>query len=88
MTPSRGSGNNYQTRAGLIPLFVLMLATALLSPLRIPDSAFAASAGDLDLSFDTDGWNTISGSGLWFEAASVVVQSSGKIVVAGARMNG
>ena len=28
------------------------------------------------------------GTGLWFEAASVVVQSSGKVVVAGSRMNG
>ena len=65
-----------------------MLATALLSPLRRADTAFATSAGDLDLSFDSDGWNMISGSGLWFEAASVVVQSSGKVVVAGARMNG
>ena len=44
--------------------------------------------GDLDASFNNDGWNTISGADLWFEAASVVVQSSGKTVVAGARMNG
>ena len=88
MTPSRGSGNSYQARAVLVPLVVLMLAAALLSPLRSTDTAFATSAGDLDLSFDSNGWNTISGSGLWFEAASVVVQSSGKVVVAGARMNG
>ena len=88
MTASRGSENSYKSRAVLIPLIVLMLATALLSPLRSADTAFATSTGDLDLSFDSDGWNTISGSGLWFEAASVVVQSSGKVVVAGARMNG
>ena len=88
MTHSRGSGNNCKSRAVLVPLIVLMLATALLSPLRSTDSAFATSAGDLDLSFDTDGWNTISENNLWFEAVSVVVQSSGKVVVAGARMNG
>ena len=51
-------------------------------------SATTGATGDLDTTFDTDGWNTISGTGLWFEAASVVVQSSGKVVVAGARMNG
>ena len=88
MTPSRGSGNSYQARAVLVPLIVLMLATALLSPLRSTDTAFATSAGDLDLSFDSDGWATISENDLWFEAVSVVVQSSGKVVVAGARMNG
>ena len=44
--------------------------------------------GDLDTSFNNDGWNTISGTDLRFEAASVVVQSSGKVVVAGARMSG
>ena len=88
MTTSRDFGNNCKSRAVLVPLIVLMLATALLSPLRSTDSAFATSAGDLDLSFDTDGWNTISENNLWFEAVSVVVQSSGKVVVAGARMNG
>ena len=60
MTTSRDFGNNCKSRAVLVPLIVLMLATALLSPLRSTDSAFATSAGDLDLSFDTDGWNTIS----------------------------
>ena len=88
MTPSRGSGNNCKSRSVLVPLIVLMLATALLSPLRSTYTAVATSAGDLDLSFDTDGWNTISENNLWFEAVSVVVQSSGKVVVAGARMNG
>ena len=29
--------------------------------------------GDLDTSFNNDGWNTITGTDLWFEAASVVV---------------
>ena len=88
MTPSQGFGNSYRSRAVLIPLVVLMLATALLSPLRSTDTAFATSAGDLDPSFNSNGWNTISENDLWFEAASVVVQSSGKVVVAGARMNG
>ena len=86
MTPSQGFGNSYRSRAVLIPLVVLMLATALLSPLRSTDTAFATSAGDLDPSFNSNGWNTISENDLWFEAASVVVQSSGKVVVAGARV--
>ena len=51
-------------------------------------SASTASPGDLDETFDSDGWNTISENDLWFEAASVVVQSSGKVVVAGHRMDG
>ena len=64
------------------------LAVAFVSLLATPNNVSAGSAGDLDLSFDSDGWNTISGSGVWFEAASVVVQSTGKVVIAGARMNG
>jgi uncharacterized delta-60 repeat protein/uncharacterized repeat protein (TIGR02543 family) len=64
------------------------LAVAFVSLLATPNNVSAGSAGDLDLSFDSDGWNSISGSGVWFEAASVVVQSTGKVVIAGARMNG
>ncbi|MGB1682162.1 MAG: delta-60 repeat domain-containing protein, partial [Acidimicrobiales bacterium] len=75
-------------RAVLGLLTLLALATALFLPAPTANSASASSTGSLDASFDSDGWNTISGSGLWFEAASVVVQSSGKVVVAGARMNG
>ena len=71
---------------GLLTLLALATAMFLLAPTA--NSASASSTGSLDASFDSDGWNTISGSGLWFEAASVVVQSSGKVVVAGARMNG
>ena len=51
-------------------------------------SASSTSPGDLDVTFDVDGWNTISGNNLWFEASAVVVQSSGKIVIGGHRMNG
>ena len=65
---------------------VLAATFAAASPAQI--SASTAAAGDLDTAFDGDGWNTISGTDLWFEAASVVVQSSGKVVVAGARMDG
>ncbi|NDH19242.1 MAG: hypothetical protein EBY51_07740, partial [Actinobacteria bacterium] len=64
------------------------VAVAFVSLLVTPNNVSAGSAGDLDLSFDGDGWNTISASGVWFEATSVVVQASGKVVVAGARMDG
>jgi len=61
---------------------------AFLILLSVAQAAATANSGDLDTTFDNDGWNTISGTDLWFEAASVVVQSSGTVVVAGARMNG
>jgi len=75
-------------RAVLGLLTLLALASTLVAASTAPLSATTGATGDLDTTFDTDGWNTISGTGLWFEAASVVVQSSGKVVVAGARMNG
>jgi len=56
--------------------------------LSVAQASATEGPGDLDTTFDNDGWNTISGTDLWFDAASVVVQSSGKVVVAGARMNG
>ena len=61
---------------------------AFLVLLSVAQASATEGPGDLDTTFDNDGWNTISGTDLWFEAASVVVQSSGKVVVAGARMNG
>jgi len=76
------------TKAAVALVTGALIASTLLvtSPVRL--SASTGATGNLDPTFDTDGWNTISGTGLWFEAASVVVQSSGKVVVAGARMNG
>ena len=88
MTTSRGSGNNYKSRAVLVPLIVLMLATALLSPLRSTDTAFATSAGGLDANFRGVGWNSYGEDGMWFDTDDVVVQSDGKIVVGGSRLNG
>ena len=88
MTGPAGSPIRCNARTIFIPLIVLILVAALLPPLQTAQSVSATSAGDLDLSFDINGWNTISENDLWFEAASVVVQSSGKVVVAGARMNG
>ena len=75
-------------RAVLGLLTLLALASTLVAASTAPLSATTGATGDLDTTFDTDGWNTITGTDLWFEAASVVVQSSGKVVVAGARMNG
>ena len=88
MTAFTGSGNAAKAQLNIVLLVGLVLATALLLPLRGVEPVSAASEGDLDTSFDTDGWHTISGNDLWFEAMSVVVQSSGKTVIAGARMNG
>ncbi len=88
MTAFSGSSNAAKAQLNIVLLIGLVLATALLLPLRGVEPVSAASEGDLDTSFDTDGWNTISGNDLWFEAMSVVVQSSGKTVIAGARMNG
>ena len=88
MTVFTGSANAAKAQFNIVLLVGLVLATALLLPLRGVEPVSAASEGDLDTSFDTDGWNTISGNDLWFEAMSVVVQSSGKTVIAGARMNG
>ena len=88
MTAFSGSSNAAKAQLNIVLIIGLVLATALLLPLRGVEPVSAASEGDLDTSFDTDGWNTISGNDLWFEAMSVVVQSSGKTVIAGARMNG
>lgn len=80
--------NSRATRAAVVLVAGALIASTLVAASSAPLSATTGATGDLDTTFDTDGWNTISGTGLWFEAASVVVQSSGKVVVAGARMNG
>ena len=75
-------------KAAVVLVAGALIASTLVTASPAPLSATTGATGDLDTTFDTDGWNTISGTDLWFEAASVVVQSSGKVVVAGARMNG
>ena len=80
--------NSRATKAAVVLVAGALIASTLVAASPAPLSATTGATGDLDTTFDTDGWNTISGTGLWFEAASVVVQSSGKVVVAGARMNG
>ena len=80
--------NSRATKTAVVLVAGALIASTLVAASPAPLSATTGATGDLDTTFDTDGWNTISGTGLWFEAASVVVQSSGKVVVAGARMNG
>ena len=80
--------NSRAMKAAVVVVAGALVTSALVAASPAQILASNGATGDLDTTFDTDGWNTISGTGLWFEAASVVAQSSGKVVVAGARMNG
>ncbi|NDH97606.1 MAG: hypothetical protein EBZ17_09140, partial [Actinobacteria bacterium] len=84
----RSKPSSRATKAAVALVTGALIASTLVAASPADISASNGAAGDLDTTFDTDGWNTITGTDLWFEAASVVVQSSGKVVVAGARMNG
>lgn len=80
--------NSRATKAAVVLVAGALVASTLVAASPAEISASNGATGDLDATFDMDGWNTITGTDLWFEAASVVVQSSGKVVVAGARMDG
>ena len=77
-------GKNLRLLAGSVIVITAMMVTVPAWNL----SASTTDPGDLDETFDVDGWTTISDTNIWFEASSVVVQSSGKIIVGGHRMNG
>ncbi len=67
---------------------VLTLAFALAALLGWPGRSVLAAAGDLDLSFDTDGKATTDFFGGVDHGRAVAVQPDGKIVVAGTASNG
>lgn len=67
---------------------VFVAAVAFVSLLVTSNNVSAESEGGLDLSFNSDGWNSYGEDGMWFDTDDVVIQSDGKIVVGGSRLNG
>ena len=79
------AGGRHWMTSGLRHAMALVAAMAFAAPSQW---AAASSVGGLDASFDTNGYNTITVGGHWYEAMSVAVQSTGKVVVAGHRLDG